>query len=315
MLIILEGPDLAGKSTLADRLLTYISVKFPNDTVTMIHRRWPDSHPLDEYVTPLLDYRPGRQQHYVLDRWHLGEVAYPRVLKRPTLMSRGVFRYVEAFLAARGAVIGYLSTDEETLTNRYEVRGDEHRSLDDILRVKREFDVVIEESELPKRRGVFTPEQLVDVARYRELTVGSSAFCYKKTYVGSPFPLQLYVGDTRGCDGKACTHRPPHDPAFPAFGPFVNTCGDFLMSALPDDRVPWGLYNVNDVDALGMESYESIDVVALGREASKTLRRLSVPHTVVPHPQYVKRFHHGEVDEYRRLLSLRDRKDHGTWKS
>lgn len=314
MLIILEGPDLAGKSTLAAELQAFIAVRFPEDHVTLLHRGPPTSHPLHEYVTPLLDYWPTGREHIICDRWHYGELIYPMVTGRKTAMNDGVFRYVEAFLAAKGALLVHVDADAQDIMDRYRFRGDATQSLDTVLRVAQTYRDHMPRTILPRSKS-FDVQEIVESAMMRELIANDSKFSWLKTYVGVPNPLTLFVGDVRGCaGGLKCDHKVQHDARFPAFGPFLNTCGEFLMRALPRDIFEWGIVNANDVDNnVGYEPH--IDVVALGREASRTLTAYRVNHTVVPHPQFVKRFHSRELLEYRRLLGLRDGKEHGTWRS
>lgn len=304
MLIILEGPDLAGKSTLAAQLVEMTDA-------TLLHRGPPTQHPLHEYVTPLLDY-DYRHQHIVCDRWHLGEVVYPQVIGRHTYMNDGVRRYIDAFLASRGAVLVHVDAPNEVLIQRFVERGDEHRTIDEIILAAKLFRELHSETlPIAKIRDV---DQIIEIARHRNRGVYESKLIRCSTYVGVPHPVVLYVGDVRGCDGYSCRHTPKHDPRFPAFGPFTNTCGEFLMNCLPPG-FSWGLVNANDVDSEFLTYAESaLHVVALGQEAHKSLRRIGIKHTTVPHPQYVKRFHHRDADEYRRLLSLRDDEEYG-WKS
>ena len=43
-------------------------------------------------------------------------------------------------------------------------------------------------------------------------------------------------------------------------------------------------------------------VVALGKNASEALEELGIEHSVVPHPQKIRRFHNKRQDEYGRLI-------------
>jgi hypothetical protein len=88
--------------------------------------------------------------------------------------------------------------------------------------------------------------------------------------------------------------------------PVDKNSGDYLMSALP--KTLWreiGIINSDDVfgdrcvdlwEALG-----SPTVIALGRKAAVRLKMFGIPDEdviVVPHPQYVRRFHHHDRVEY-----------------
>ncbi len=319
MLIILEGPDLAGKSTLAARLQTYLAVKYPHHTVTLLHRGPPTQHPLFEYVEPLLRYRPGGNEHIIIDRWHVGEVVYPRILNRPTQLTPAVYRWINMFLQARGALIVHVSAADDELRRRYAERGDDSRSLSEVLAASQQFHRTMFEllpyaNLQPWHESPTLVDEIVSIAANREaLTTHTRQLT---TYVGSPYPRTLYVGDQRACRAKSwrCGHIDRACAWWPSFGPFPGTSGEFLMRALIPGTC--GLVNVNDVDDIGplFGSYDRPNyVVALGRAAQRALEKMGVKHTAVPHPQYVRRFHHHELATYRLLLTHRDNGDHVRW--
>src|SRR5215212_9925147 len=104
MLIILEGPDCSGKTTLADQLQVEIE-RTTKEEVLRLSSGPPTGHPLDEYVVPLLGYRPATGTHIICDRLHWGETVYPMILKRPSGLDGAIFAYIEAFLMSRGAYV------------------------------------------------------------------------------------------------------------------------------------------------------------------------------------------------------------------
>lgn len=126
MLIILEGPDGAGKTTFAQRIVTHLAATFTRGTITMKKAGPPTRSPRSEYIVPLLDYIPGDDHHVICDRWHLGEWIYPRVKGRPTEMDRDTFDEIEQFLLSRGAVTVIINPPVETLQRRVFTRGDDY---------------------------------------------------------------------------------------------------------------------------------------------------------------------------------------------
>lgn len=307
MLIILEGPDLSGKTTLAERLVTYLGAKFSRSSVTLIHRGPPRSHPLNEYVTPLLDYRPDSGQHIICDRWHLGEMIYPAVMGRKTQMTPGVFQYIEWFLRSRGALIVKLVPPWNELEERYEVRGDRLLNWKQLKHAHKLWSGL-------RAGGVGwtfstpTPDWVYDQAysasRYTHRPP------YFTTYVGPQLPDVLLVGDQRVCVGDGCKHWTYHDPLGPAFMPFPGTSGQFLLDALTHVDVGssigrYGLINACDVDDVAefVHRFKTPRVIALGRQAERCLKKAEVNHAVVPHPQFVRRFHNHALVEYGRLIN------------
>jgi len=117
-----------------------------------------------------------------------------------------------------------------------------------------------------------------------------------KEYIGSPRPAALLVGDNR--NRKDVTILP--------FMPVNKNSGDYLMSALPETL--WrevGIVNSDDVFGDRFvdlwNSLQNPTIIALGRKASARLKTSGVSDDdviVVPHPQYVRRFHHHDRVEY-----------------
>lgn len=318
MLIILEGPDCAGKTTLANRLVDALRTNYVTDQVTYRHASVPTEHPLDEYVAPLLDYRPGTRQHTVCDRWHVGESVYPNATGRHTDLTEDVRAYVELFLRSRGALLVYCTATAQHLTDCGVARGDDVNELLSVGRVASAFDREVAESLLPKLIvNVSDPDTINygntvnhilalanDEEEYAERLVPFT------TYVGSPQPRLLLVGDRRGPD-----RVPLADYGhWPAFAPRASTSGSWLLTtlALGQLRVPShglllndvGLANACDVDDV-RDLWDVLGrplTVGLGVNAQRVLRARRVPHHPARHPQYQRRFLHHQRDDYLRSL-------------
>lgn len=305
MLIIVDGPDCVGKTTLVgyvENVLLGISAGHES-RVTVLHSGPPRDHPLDEYVKPLLTYRPGVGQHIVCDRWHLGELVYPRVLDRPTRMTPGVFRYVDLFLRSRGALLVTVTASAERIADCLGYRGDDLVNPDHATALRDGFiaaelrsglnSISVLSDEIDQ---VELPHHIVgDAARAAEEAYTLNDFT---TYVGARWPKLLLLGDVRA------TGKDSDDPR-PAFMPYGATSGAYLLDALADDlRVGVGIANACDVDdpwylwhVLGRPN-----VVALGRNA-REVTPWAVRH--VPHPQWIRRFHYGDRNSYRaQILGL-----------
>lgn len=325
-LIILEGLDCSHKTQFAGQLVDELRRCYPHELVTYYHAGPPEEHPLDEYVEPLLRYRPGARQHVVCDRWHVGEVVYPGVLDRSTQLTPAVRWYVEAFLRARGAVLVYCAASYDYLHACGTTRGDDQTELARIARTQDAFREAVATSSLPRVIEDVTDDGLHDEADRRAAVLRTVAFSTYEasraealnpftTYVGPPRPRLLLVGDRRG--------TPSHDLTefgdWPAFAPRPGTSGDYLLSTLTSEelRVPShgltvgdvGLVNANDVDDVRAcwEAVGRPEVVGLGVQARRALRTAHVPHRAVPHPQWSRRFAHHKRDAYlRSLLGQRD---------
>lgn len=315
-LIIIEGHDCSGKSSLARHVVDVLRRTYPTERVTYLHAGPPDQHPLDEYVAPLLDYRPGTGQHVVCDRWHVGESVYPVVMGRPTDMTTDVRTYVELFLRSRGAVLVHLDASTRYLTDCGWARGDDDRELSRIEATVDQFHRVVASSLLPRRLldversidGIQTALDIVSWSTYHaSLAEDLNSLT---TYVGPTRPRLLLVGDRRG--------TPSHDLAefgsWPAFVPRAGSSGRYLLETLTLEplRVPThgltlgdvGLINACDVDDVTL-AYETLGrpfTVGLGRNAQRVLRETGLPHQLSPHPQHQRRFKHHDRSDYLRAL-------------
>lgn len=303
MLIIFEGPDCVGKSTLAVRLTKDLDAAVADVSVELKHKGPPVAHPLDEYVVPLLDYRPDRSRHVVCDRWHWGEVVYPQVFNRATAHDDAVRYYVELFLRSRGAYVVHVTGPECRTRRCIEHRGDD---LVDVDQVRRMHDLFYDCERLslnPFTRvdghTVYDDEahvkKIVDVAS--DLGVGSAPLGVFTTYVGPPDPKLLLLGDVRG------KSMPGPDDLRPAFMPYPATSGHYLLTHLTRalnitqlDHV--GLANACDVDDAEAlwETLGRPYTVTLGRHAGKATGSW-VDHSV-PHPQFIRRFKNSLGLEY-----------------
>jgi hypothetical protein len=122
MLVLIEGPDGAGKTTLANAVLD--SIAGSGQPVAYMHASAPRRHPLIEYTEPLSEYQPGDGTSYVLDRWHIGETIYgPRYRGRCGLTAHQ-YAAVEDFLLEKGAVLVYCSGRLDDLVRRIRNRGE-----------------------------------------------------------------------------------------------------------------------------------------------------------------------------------------------
>lgn len=313
MLIIIEGPDGAGKSTLAAELTQSITRHMAGESVEYRHTGVPSGHPLDEYLRPLTSYRPGSQRHVIIDRWHLGESVYPAIRNRATQLTWEVNWAIEAYLRRLGAllVLCHQSRAEYERVFAEPDRVADRWQLDELSLVEKLFADTYATSTVTRLMSDFserTDTHIRDIL-YAAITTEKHAADrvddYTVTYTGPPVPELLLVGDVRhgfdvdpACCGVGIREN-LHDPAFV---PFRATSGDYLLRALRLTTNPAavGLVNACDIDHVDRvwRRLGGPPVVALGRNACRKLDQLNVPHGSVPHPQYVRRFHHKQVQRY-----------------
>lgn len=107
MLIIVEGTDRVGKTTLCETLQDQYGGE-------IIHFGIPHKSALEEYLEPLLTYTPGAGENVYADRHFLGEAVWPWFFCRAPWMSIIERECIERFLEHRGAlcVIATRANDE-----------------------------------------------------------------------------------------------------------------------------------------------------------------------------------------------------------
>lgn len=307
MLILVDGPDCARKTTLVQAIERLINQQFlPRTPTEVLHAGPPTGHPLDEYVTPLLRYRPHLGRHVVCDRWHLGEAVYPAVLGRPTAFDDAVLTYVELFLRSRGALLVVVTPPADELRRCLRTRGDPLVDEEQLLATREGFLDAAARTSLPL---VWLKDECVtnelayavvgeaDAQASRAVTNRLEDFT---TYVGDAHPDILLLGDVRK------TGTEPGDLR-PAFMPYPATSGHYLMRAVASSRrstsLSVGVANACDVDNVSslIARLRPSDVVTLGRNAERVVP-FSVQARSVPHPQFWRRFHHHDLDGYRDLV-------------
>lgn len=309
MLIIVEGPDCAGKTTIVEQLVEMIGRSHPNDKITQLHVGPLKQHPLDEYVMPLVDYRPGNGEHVICDRWHWGERIYPEVLGRASVMDRGIWLYIEMFLRSRGAVVLYPYVATPTLRERMKARGDSLITLDMIPKIAHGYQAISFLSNLHVLRLTtqwMSKSEMLDAETLRQFIdeagraqAATQPLGGLTTYIGPPRPDYVLYGDVR--------NRSPLGDQRPAFMPYPATSGHFLMNALANVHhhriATLGILNACDVDepVFADEVLYRPKPVTLGRKAHACAPTNA--HSQVPHPQFIRRFYHDKQDAYGKLIN------------
>lgn len=318
MIIAVEGPTCSGKSTLIDRLAELVP------DAKHIHCSKPKELTrravLEEYVLDHEDYRPG-QGSLIFDRLSHGEVTYAPIYRPDTnrdgfgLLGKAGWRWVEMFLASRGAAVGMLTADNDTLAQRLEDRGDDHvTNLNDLLRISSLYEISRRESmtvaaihntstgeTTPEKYEAFVQSLLEEARRREEAAEKVVSVC--PGYIGPLTPDALLLGDARNIGEKhgEMTRLP--------FLPIDGNSGEFLLNALPD--LFWrGVGIVNASETPDIEALWNVigrpRIVALGNNAEACLIQQDFsPHgefVTLPHPQWTRRFAHDRQREYGKAI-------------
>jgi hypothetical protein len=181
----------------------------------------------------------------------------------------------------------------DTLRRRLMARGDDFVSVNQLGPISRAYTSLrLQTSISLATSGI---NDIKRTARYVDAM--ASQVVHNGSYIGALKPSMLLVGERRA-------FAPPYPPAF---GPFPATSGHYIFSNMIDvmgdgiNRV--GFANAYEEDLLALwKSVYSPKVVALGNLAFNELNDVGVPCGAVPHPQYIRRFHHKHGRWYVNLI-------------
>lgn len=326
---MIEGPDGTGKTALARALVEH--------GFAYAHFGPPEGDALPYYLSRLRAADAG--SGVVADRLHLGSIVYGRVFRGGPDLTDHELWLVEGYLLARGCLLVYAHVPPaEADANLARGPNDENaRIYEDPARrrrVRRLFDEAFKRTQLPvwdydytsrDRSWDFTAdfaaalaEAAADLRRRRPR--------FEASMIGNTVdPDVVYVGDRPNRYDRAVglarrRGRPP--AAVLRFSRllgddgtvFNSASGRYLFQALRAggarlaqycvvNAVQWDGREVRDLVAEDPGWWRGRRVVALGGRAAAALERAGVPHRLVPHPQYVRRFHYARLAEYAALLS------------
>lgn len=273
MLIVLEGIDCSGKTTLIEAMSAGQA-----DETKVLHSGPLAIHPLDAYVRPLLAmYKDPLHNNVVCDRWHIGELIYGPLYRGHSRLTPAMNRYVELFLTARGALKLWMNTSFTTVEIRIKRRGEnflqEHHQ-------RLVHDFYIEHCHSERWTGV--PERWdsthIDHYTNQAMSLAEEAEHLQHmapTYVGTLKPDVIFVGDHQ--------HRILSPTASPALMTYESLGGHHLLSVTESV----GLRNIGLVSVDGTKFralYEALDqpkVVALGSVNADAILNAGVPCALV----------------------------------
>ena len=149
MLIVIEGCDGVGKTTLVEMLVEALANS--ESSLVVEHRGVPERSVHDEYVGSIDHYQAGQGADVVCDRWHWGELVYGPLYRGKSLLGRPGRKIVDDALITRGAIIVYMTQDRDTLYERlYREEGREtYLRREDVADVLQRYEAVAAESAVP----------------------------------------------------------------------------------------------------------------------------------------------------------------------
>ena len=321
MLILCEGVDGGGKSTLAKAIVETHRAEHVGDANPPTTLRLAKGQPtpgldaLEEYELALeqpdfLRLIHSNRDLVVMDRWHAGEIIYGELYRGGGRLTAAGMLHVEMMLTALGAIkVLVQPSRSEEVVNRLKVRGDDFLRMEHVDQVHSWYE---SHGQLYRyiRASRLTPSTLIEFATSTSLDADPIGIRHWPGYVGDPAPHTLLVGDQRN-DGPQA--RPGFIRAFTPCG--AGNSSAYLLNALLIAGAVSGVGMVNAHESgvelkLINELPYQVNVVALGSNASRALTVNQIDHEIVPHPQWWRRFRHGMIGQYADAL-----KEAARWKS
>lgn len=297
MIIILEGPDGAGKTTLAQQLAK--SLDDSASLVTSIHHGpYPNlsgqelSKVLFRSMAPALI----AGSHVVMDRCWLSEPIYARAKVRPNRTSKAHQRMLERCAMAGDAVIVLCLPPYEVCHRAWSSGREEYVTKEASFKEVYNDYVALRDDPSQTDLSVLVYDYTQDnyddlwariLAAQVNLGQGGGAF--------KPGEVVLLVGDKPNMKGHG---------AETIIVPFINFngigCSEWLAEQLEAAGVRESqLYWINAANARGEETDAAFierlrprAVVALGNAGAAWCEKHNVAHVKMPHPQHHKRFFH-----------------------
>lgn len=167
MLIIIEGCDATGKTTLAKRI-----AELQPDT-TIVHCGPPTIDAYTEYASHTSQYIPNLGASVVFDRFHIGELVYGPIYRGKSSLTQSQQVKLEAALNERGALLVHLTHKPQVLLERQRSLGEDFLKPQHIAKVVTGFKKQVLASEIKHKYTFTDPNEkdakfLVDIARVIE---------------------------------------------------------------------------------------------------------------------------------------------------
>lgn len=303
MLVIVEGVDGVGKTSFCDRLHSLIEKEYPGEMIYRGKAGPPDDREiLEQYEMDLQCYRPMRDEHFILDRWHVGELIYGPMLRGTSRLDEVRLRHLTMFLWAKGAFVIHLTAPPLEVVRRRRERGEldliEDHQVKTVIHAY--WDTVGEWTNVAHAYWGKSGDTDITVVtnalkQARVMEFNAASLNDFPTYIGPSDPQFLLLGERR--------NQTTDDRWQAAFVPVpAGNSGHYLLSSIPGHMLPFvGIANAMEEDLASLlQVLDMPNVVTLGREADRAAH--GYPHGSVPHPQYWRRFYHNYRGDYRRIL-------------
>jgi hypothetical protein len=300
-MIILEGPDGTGKTTLAKKIANALNLNY-----VKIPRHKNDTE-VDGFKF-YMKQATSIPDNCVVDRFHIGECVYPQLYTDDfrTPLKMWEQHAIERVLQARGCVLIHTIANYDFIEHAYRDR-DEHFCLDDVIKENELFAVSIFDSLLFKKTYITTCTNdslfITFVEKYHQIQQTNAALTSAFKSSGSNIYPIMFVGDALNEKDGAQYCFSSTKGSSPYLQQAIDIAGCKNNYYLTNAFKVGNNYEQN-LGAILHENYiiNPLIRIALGKNASNLLNAVGLPHKLIEHPAHHKRFHH-DVYAYAHLFN------------
>ncbi len=151
-ILIVEGPDLSGKTYAIEKIAKHFNSGFIlkntfkpkklKDTAKIYNQYWSLLKLVAHYQVAKTD------ELIILDRFYPSQAVYSYLRGRDDLEDPSILT-LEDFCKKLGVKMIYLETDLQELETRYEIRGDEYIKKEQLRKLKERYDLFMSNTKLP----------------------------------------------------------------------------------------------------------------------------------------------------------------------
>ena len=149
-MIIFEGHECAGKTTIVSKIADEFSAKVQKG-VRIADRFQLLKSVVDDISTQLVRTSVGNGESLVLvDRWPaISDIVYEKYCYGSNSIMESVLPNLKRTLDSADIEVIYLRTDQDEMIDRFNIRGDKLRTLDEAIITHRAYETFFDESTCP----------------------------------------------------------------------------------------------------------------------------------------------------------------------
>ena len=280
MIIVIEGADDTGKTTLAQW--------FVKQGFAYQHTGKPEPGE-DVFATYTKRLIEARGKDVVFDRLHVGEIVYGTIMRGNSGLSLEQLRLLNRLLFAEGGLIIFCLAPFERIQEHWQQRLD-REYVQDAVKLRHINDAygrLCRDEITPSNAIVYNfTENLGQANAFAEGVLNRNQSLCPNGVIGSPTAQYIFIGEKS---------NGPYDVAFHSdkrASNFLNTClwdAGYLEPEMAFTNALMMNGQARDLRRI-YEGWCSRKFIALGRVAQRVCLGQGVPHLPVEHPAYVKRF-------------------------